>query len=268
MRRNWTLHFTAVAALAVAAAPLTAATFGTVVPITGHASDIALDEARGKLYIANFTANRVDVMSTADNTIRTSLNVGAQPGSITLSTSGRFLLVTNYNNATNGQPIGANLLTLIDLTTNTRQTFSTGDAPLGASFYAAGNSDMALVVTSTSIYSFDPISGALQVVDTFANLSKTLPVPAVTFPGQITETALTLAADRVHIWGVGGGGTGTQILYYFDATTGRLQADGWQTAPPLLPRVSVAADGSWAMIGWAAFARSLCRPGTMIRSRF
>src|SRR5215831_828965 len=156
MRRNRILNFLTLAALAAGAVSLHAATFGTVVPITGHASDIALDEARGKLYIANFTANRVDVMSTADNTIRTSLNVGAQPGSITLSTSGRFLLVTNYNNATNGQPIGANLLTLIDLTTNTRQTFSTGDAPLGASFFSAGNNDMALVVTTTSIYTFDP----------------------------------------------------------------------------------------------------------------
>jgi uncharacterized protein (TIGR03437 family) len=268
MRRNRIVLFTAMAALAVAAAPLSAATFGAVVPITGHASDIALDEARGKLYIANFTANRIDVMSTADNTIRTSINVGAQPGSISVSTSGRYLLVTNYNNTTGGQPIGANLLTLVDLTTNTRQTFSTGDAPLGASFFSAGNNDMALVVTTTSVYTFDPVSGSLQVVNTFANLSKALPVPAVTFPGQITETALTLAADRVHIWGVGGGGTGTQILYYFDATTGRLQADGWITSPPLLPRVSVAADGSWAMIGWASFTRSLCRPATMLRSRF
>jgi uncharacterized protein (TIGR03437 family) len=268
MQRNRIVYLAALAALAAAAAPLPAATFGTVVPTTGHASDIALDEARGKLYIANFTANRIDVMSLADNTVRTSINVGAQPGSITLSTSGRYLLVTNYNNVTNGQPIGANLITLIDLTSNTRQTFSTGDAPLGASFFAAGNNDMALVITTTSVYTFDPISGALQVVNTFANLSKQLAVPLATFPGQITETALTLAADKVHIWGVAGGGTGTQILYYFDGRTGSLQADGWNTSPPLLPRVSVAADGSWAMVGWSAFARSLCGPGTMIRSRF
>src|SRR5947209_5558334 len=183
MQRNRILIFTALAGLAVASTPLTAATFGTVVPTTGHASDIALDEARGKLYIANFTANRIDVLSTADNTIHTSMNVGAQPGSVTLSTSGRYLLITNYNNATGGQPIGANLLTLIDLTSNTRQTFSTGDPPLGAAFYSAGNNDMALVVTTTSVYTFDPVSGVLQVVNTFANLAKALPVPMVTFPG-------------------------------------------------------------------------------------
>ena len=57
-----------------------AATFGTVVPIGGHASDIALDEARGVLYVANFTANRIEVMSTADYSIRSSMNVAPQPG--------------------------------------------------------------------------------------------------------------------------------------------------------------------------------------------
>src|SRR6266498_2852485 len=35
-----------------------AGVFGRVVPIGGNASDIALDESRGVLYIANFTANR------------------------------------------------------------------------------------------------------------------------------------------------------------------------------------------------------------------
>ena len=70
------------AALLGGAAPLHAASFGSVVPIGGHASDIALDETRGALYIANFTANRIEVMSTADRSIRTSMNVAAQPGAI------------------------------------------------------------------------------------------------------------------------------------------------------------------------------------------
>ena len=49
--------------------------FGKVIPIGGHASDIALDEGRGVLYIANYTANRVELMNTADQTISTSINV-------------------------------------------------------------------------------------------------------------------------------------------------------------------------------------------------
>jgi hypothetical protein len=45
------------------------ATFGTAVAIGGHASDIALDERRAVLYIANFTANRIEVMSLASNSV-------------------------------------------------------------------------------------------------------------------------------------------------------------------------------------------------------
>src|ERR1700719_2588571 len=54
-----------------------AGTFGQVVVIGGEAADIALDEARGVLYVANFTANRIDVMSLDNHQIQTSINVPA-----------------------------------------------------------------------------------------------------------------------------------------------------------------------------------------------
>ncbi len=54
---------------------LMAAPFGRVIPIGGQASDLAIDESRGVLYIANFTANRIEVMSLADGAIQTSINV-------------------------------------------------------------------------------------------------------------------------------------------------------------------------------------------------
>src|SRR5262249_61254556 len=75
-----------------------AATFGKVVSIGGAASDLALDEARGVMYIANFTANRIEVMSLTTNTIRTSINVAAQPGPVSLSPDGRWLIVADFGN--------------------------------------------------------------------------------------------------------------------------------------------------------------------------
>ena len=45
------------------------ANFGKKIVIGGHASDIALDERRGRLYIANLGGNRVDVLSTQDLTL-------------------------------------------------------------------------------------------------------------------------------------------------------------------------------------------------------
>lgn len=49
--------------------PIRGATVGKVVAIGGHASDIALDEARKVLYIANFTANRIEVMALGDDIV-------------------------------------------------------------------------------------------------------------------------------------------------------------------------------------------------------
>src|SRR4029453_6636482 len=113
MRWNGCLISIALASI-LSARPGVAANFGTVVPIGGHASDIALDEARGVLYIANFTANRIEVMSTADFSIRSSMNVASQPGSISLSPDNQFLLVTHLGNFTTPSP-SRNAVTLINL---------------------------------------------------------------------------------------------------------------------------------------------------------
>src|SRR6266516_1562478 len=106
---------------ALLASAAAAATFGRVVPITGHAADIALDEARKVLYIANFTAGRIDVMSLTDNTIVRAINVSAYPNSLALSTNGRYLVVTHYASTKDGALLskpGQDALTIIDLTNN------------------------------------------------------------------------------------------------------------------------------------------------------
>jgi uncharacterized protein (TIGR03437 family) len=235
--------------------PCAAAGFGTVAAIGGQAADIALDQGRGVLYIANFTANRIDVLSTADNTVHTSINVSPHPGSLALSPDAQYLLIAHFGNTTPPDP-SQNLLTLIHLTDNSRQTFITGDPPLGVAFYGGipTGPGRALVVTTTGFFTMDPTNGVLSAVTTFANLALTLPVPAPTFPGQILQTALTTSGDHQTIWGVAGAGTGNQVIYQFSARTGVLNATIDVSSPPLLNRVSVANDGSYAMIGWAMFA--------------
>src|SRR5277367_4633335 len=111
---------------------LSAATFGTVVVIGGHASDLALDESRSRLYIANFGGRRVDVMSTSTYALQTAIaGLPGEPGSLALSPDHRYLLVTNYGNCpstvTPGcdfltQPTATPQLTVIDLVANVRQT--------------------------------------------------------------------------------------------------------------------------------------------------
>ena len=243
MRWNNCLILTAFAAL-LSSSPCVAASFGTVAPIGGHASDIALDESRGVLYIANFTANRIEVMSTADYSIRTSMNVAPQPGALSLSPDSKFLLVAHYGSLSPADP-SRNAITLINLNDNTRQTFSTGDTPLGLAFLADGR---AFVVTNTAILLFDPISGAMQTLATFAALAKTLPTNIDTFPTQVISAALSTNPDRTFVYGIADSGT-SQAYYYYDARRGTLNGYFMVAVPKPLPRVAVAADGSFAMVG-------------------
>src|SRR6516165_10590583 len=113
MRWNNCLTLIAFAAL-LSSSPGVAASFGTVVPIGGHASDIALDESRGMLYIANFTANRIEVMSTADYSIHTSMNVAPQPAALALSPDSKYLLIAHYGSLNPPDP-SRNAITLINL---------------------------------------------------------------------------------------------------------------------------------------------------------
>src|ERR1035438_5017343 len=243
MRWNNCLLMIAFAALG-SLSPCVGASFGTVVPIGGHASDIALDESRGMLYIANFTANRIEVMSTADYSIHSSMNVAPQPGALSLSPDSKFLLVAHFGTLTPADPT-KNALTLINLNDNTRQTFSTGDTPLGLAFMADGR---AFIVTSGGILLFDPISGALQTLATFASLATTLPVNLATFPTQVILATVSTSADHTVVYAIADSGT-AQAFISFNLRSGKLFAIDVTASPKPLPRVSVAADGSWAMIG-------------------
>jgi len=56
-----------------------AATFGAIVPIRGHVSDIALDEGRGVVYAANFIANRIEVISMANLSLQSPIQLHPFP---------------------------------------------------------------------------------------------------------------------------------------------------------------------------------------------
>jgi uncharacterized protein (TIGR03437 family) len=223
-------------------------TFGTVVPIGGEAADVALDETRGVLYIADFTANRIDVMSLATKTIQTSINVAAQPSSISMSPDGHYLVATNFGNAV-APASASNGLTVIDLTTQAMQTFSLGNPPLGVAFGANG---IALVVTTTDFLLFDPSTGATQEIGTLASVvANTLPVaPTSGFPAEITAASVAASADGTEIYGLGG--TSSTVTFRYDVTANALYPGGIVTSTGVLgPRVvSLNSHGTLFMAGW------------------
>jgi uncharacterized protein (TIGR03437 family) len=222
-------------------------TFGKVVSIGGEASDLALDPTRGVLYIANFTANRIDVMSLASNTIQTSINVAAQPNSIAMSPDGHYLVATNFGNAAApGSP--SNSMTVIDLTNQGTQTFSLGNAPLGVAFGADG---IALVVTTSDFLLFDPSTGTTQELDTLANVvANTLPVAPANFPADISAASVAASADGLQVYGLGG--TTSTVTFRYDVNAKAIFPGGIVTSTGILgPRVvSLNHDGSLVMAGW------------------
>ena len=236
--------------MCVIAASIHGATLGKVVAIGGNASDLALDEARGVLYIANFTANRIDAMSVADNSIQTSINVAPQPGSLALSPDGRYLVIAHFGNFTTlGSP--NNALTIVDLTTNGKQTFAMGNTPLGVAF---GIDGLALVVTTTEFLLLDPFTGTTRVLDTIAGVTaKTLPFKNANFPANIVASSLAASADGMHVYGITSASSQDNLTmeFHYDVNLKRVQAVQYTSTPPLGPRaVSVARDGSYYLAGW------------------
>ncbi len=231
--------------------PVWSATVGKVVAIGGHASDIALDESRKVLYVANFTANRIEVMAMADGRVQTSLNVSPNPGALALSPDGRFLVVTHYGNF-QAPNTPANALSILDLSSNSRQTFAMGAPPLGVAFGIDGR---ALVVTTNEFLLLDPATGSTQTLDTIVGVaSKILPVATGSFPANIVASSMATSGDGMRIFGLlaGGASDNATIEFRYDVESRRLSAFQATSTPPLGPRViSANRDGSLHLAGWA-----------------
>ena len=221
-------------------------TFGRVVAIGGHSSDLVLDEPRGVLYVANFTANRIDVVNQATGALQRSMNVPSQPSSLSLSPDGKYLVVAHYANfASPNTP--RNALSVIDLVGGGRQTFSLADPPYGVSFGVDGR---ALVLTSTQFLLFDPVFGTTQLLDSIEGVvAKTLPQPPANAPTQIVGASLASSGDFRKVFGLT-----DKIIFQYDVFTQNVSFVYYVASPPLGPRgVSVAKDGSYYIGGWGMF---------------
>jgi len=79
---------------------VSAATLGTVINITGGASDLVLDNNRNLLYLVRAVPyNRIDIFSTTQRRVITSVPTDANPLAAALSPDGSFLYVTCHDAA-------------------------------------------------------------------------------------------------------------------------------------------------------------------------
>ena len=218
------------------------APFGKVVPIGGHAADLALDERRGVIYVANLGASRVEVISTADNVLKAPIQVPLRPNGLALSLNQRYLVVTHFG--------PANGVTILDLDGNTQRQISLPQEALGAAFGADG---LAIVATAKDIRTLDPASGQTQILATLAGLTiGKVPSPFGTFPPEISRASVTASADGKVIYGlVEAGGNTKSLVFTYRVLTQVLDLTAITSAPPLGPRVvSLSKDASRQLIGW------------------
>lgn len=217
-----------------------AGTFGTVVPIGGHASDIALDERRGVLYVANFAANRIEVMSTADNTLQAPMKVAPQPTSLALSPDARYLVVGHLDGSA----------TVLDLDGQVQQNLAVESRVLAAAF---GGGSQALLVTEEGFELLDPVTKTLRSLLPEPLTAQGLPVPFATFPPEIIQASVNTSGDKRYVVGLAESGAGS-VSFRYDVFTEQLVIITLMASPPLGPRVvSVSQDGSFFLLGWGLF---------------
>ena len=235
------------APVALMAAAMYGGTFGTVVPIGGQASDVALDPTRNVLYIANFTGNQIDIMQLGTNALQSSIPVVGPPNSLAVSPDGHYLLATNYGNFASPQS-PSNALTIVDLATRAVQTLALADSPLGVAFGLDGK---ALIVTATTFLLFDPLAGTIQQIGTIDGLvNQTLPVPPANFPPSIANASIAVSGDGLTIYGMGG--STSTFTFRYEVNGKALSPGGIVLSSGTLgPRVvSVNQDGTRFLAGW------------------
>lgn len=242
-----------------------AATFGTAVPVRGTVSDIALDETRSRLYIANFAAGRIEVMNTSDPKFGfgTPLLVTKPPSAVALSPGNHFLVVGEYDTFNASAETGG--LAIFNLDQGTRQEFVLPYPVLSVAF-GAGN--QALVVTKGDFRLLDPTNGRTQVIGISALGGAPLPVPVgicapgkLSFPANVVQAATGISGDQQTILilaevtlpqiGTCPGDQKVAALLHYQVGSNALEVANWIASPPLGPRaISVNQDASLFVAGW------------------
>ncbi len=244
-----------VSVLVPAFAESTGATFGEVVQLGGTPSDIVLDEARGRLYLVNSSANRVDVYSYNEKRILGSIAVGQSPLAAALSMDGGFLYVTNNVSST---------LSVVDLGTGIGNVQTTVSLPARPEGVESGVDGRALISTQGAgtnsltntllIYDRAQTSGQQVIPVQFPPpppTPTTLPAlftrPTTTFRGKLQRTP-----DGTLIVGVSVINNNTQtILYVVEVSSGQILSSRTVTGQSSV--LAMSPDGAKFMAGFSLY---------------
>ena len=248
------------------------ATFGRVVPVHGEVADIALDQSRGRLYAANLTSYRVEVINTANNQLLTPISVPIPPSSVAVSPDNRFLVIGEYyvpdpkGNILTPATQNSGGLTLVNLASGARTQITVTSPVLTVAF---GSDGLALVITLgnqavpdvatlvPNAYVFNPATLAMTSIPSPSPFGKNLGVPLATFPTQIIRAASGVAGDGNTIYVM----TAVEddekkddqstFLFRYTVSSQSLSISEYGTSPPLGPRsIAVNSNGTGLVMSW------------------
>ena len=116
---------------------------GQIIPYNGVAVDMQLDEARQRLYIANYTQDQIDIFSIPDQSFLPPIRVGNRPFSMSLANASTLVVANS----------GSEYLSVVDLDQlQVVQTVSMGPIPVNATplfpKYVAASSNAVLFTTA------------------------------------------------------------------------------------------------------------------------
>ncbi|MBS1873115.1 MAG: hypothetical protein JSU00_07860 [Acidobacteria bacterium] len=250
--------FLGVVAAPAARAQTSAATFGEVVQLGGTPSDVVLDETRGRLYLVNTSAARVDVYDYRTKTILGSISVGTTPLAAAMSMDAAYLYVTNN---------GSSTLSVIDLSVgigNVSQTVSLTAKPEGVE---VGSDGRVLICTdgtgasnlTNTLLIYDRTQSSGQQVTsvqfppppvTPTTLPTTTVRPTTTFRGKLQRTQ-----DGSLIVGVSvTNNSASTVLYVYEVASGVVLASRTVTGQSSV--LGMAPDGSRFMAGYSLYETS------------
>jgi len=243
-----------VLAMCVCASSLYCATFGTAVALVGGASDLVIDEARGRLYLVNSGQSRIEVYSLAQRRFLSTVATDGNPISCAIARNGRSLYVTSY---------GASSLNVIDLGTLTvSNRVSLPARPEGV---AVGVDERVLITTigtgtgntANVLMLYDPeaqstASSLISIAVTPPPATPPLLTPPSGRPFLQSPSQLAASLDGRFIIGVNLPNTTTRTVFVYEVASATVLRS--RTVASASSVLAVSPDGSRFMAGLTLFA--------------
>lgn len=232
------------------------ATIGTVVNITGGASDIILDEPRGRLYLVRPSPyNLVDIYSIPQRRVLASVATDRLPLAAAMSPDRKFLYVTCHDSSA---------LTVIDIERATPAKVGTVSLPAKPEGVAVGNDGRVLITTIgagqgnllNTLLLYDP-----SISDIGRTLSTVPVAPPPPLPPQLPPLAgrvflsnrsqLIATPDGSRIVGVNAFNQNNRVVFVYEAASGTVKASRF--VGDVSTVLSLSSDGSKFMLGLRLF---------------